>query len=161
MLEQLLNGNDYNLNTIMLFGVIAILMLMVTIAIGFGLSALFTDKDIFLGIATIAVAIIGAAGIYVSEQLAYMYRHTNSINKLTKLKPSKKVTSKIITTSQKMEKPSSSHSKMINQNGYKNKLKQKSSTKTAKLIKSNTKTQSTVYQNQRSSRKETAYGKFQ
>lgn len=66
MLEQLLNGNDYNLNTIMLFGVIAILMLMVTIAIGFGLSALITDKDIFLGIITVIVAIIGASGAYVS-----------------------------------------------------------------------------------------------
>lgn len=59
MLEQLLNGNDYNLNTLMLFGVIAILTLMVSIAIGFGLSALITDKDIFLGIMTLAVAIIG------------------------------------------------------------------------------------------------------
>lgn len=66
MLEQLLNSDGYNLNTLMLFGVIAILVLMVTIAIGFGLSALITDKDIFLGIATLAVAIIGAAGIYVS-----------------------------------------------------------------------------------------------
>ena len=66
MLEQLLNGNDYNLNTLMLFGVIAILTLMVSIAIGFGLSALITDKDIFLGIVTLAVAIIGGAGLYVS-----------------------------------------------------------------------------------------------
>lgn len=82
MLEQLLNGNDYNLNTIMLFGVIAILMLMVTIAIGFGLSALFTDKDIFLGIATIAVAIIGAAGIYVSaHQLKKQINEIKTIEK--------------------------------------------------------------------------------
>lgn len=82
MLEQLLNGNDYNLNTIMLFGVIAILMLMVTIAIGFGLSALFTDKDIFLGIATIAVAIIGAAGIYVSaHQLNKQINEIKTIKK--------------------------------------------------------------------------------
>ena len=82
MLEQLLNGNDYNLNTIMLFGVIAILMLMVTIAIGFGLSALFTDKDIFLGIATIAVAIIGAAGIYVSaHQLNKQINEIKTIEK--------------------------------------------------------------------------------
>lgn len=66
MLEQLINGNDYNLNTIMLFGVIAILVLMVSIAIGFGLSALLTDKDIFLGIATLAVTFIGVAGAYVS-----------------------------------------------------------------------------------------------
>lgn len=82
MLEQLLNGNDYNLNTIMLFGVIAILMLMVTISIGFGLSALFTDKDIFLGIATIAVAIIGAAGIYVSaHQLNKQINEIKTIQK--------------------------------------------------------------------------------
>lgn len=66
MLEQLLNGNDYNVSTLMLFGAIAILTLMVSMAIGFGLSALITDKDIFLGIATLAVAIIGVAGIYVS-----------------------------------------------------------------------------------------------
>ena len=66
MLEQLLNGDDYNVSTLMLFGAIAILTLMVSMAIGFGLSALITDKDIFLGIATLAVAIIGAVGIYVS-----------------------------------------------------------------------------------------------
>lgn len=66
MLEQLLNGDDYNVSTLMLFGAIAILTLMVSMAIGFGLSALITDKDIFLGIATLAVAIIGVAGIYVS-----------------------------------------------------------------------------------------------
>lgn len=82
MLEQLLNGNDYNLNTLMLFGVIAILMLMVSIAIGFGLSALFTDKDIVLGIATLAVAIIGAAGIYVSaHQLNKQINEIKTIQK--------------------------------------------------------------------------------
>lgn len=82
MLEQLLNGDDYNVSTLMLFGVIAILMLMVTIAIGFGLSALFTDKDIFLGIATIAVAIIGAAGIYVSaHQLNKQINEIKTIEK--------------------------------------------------------------------------------
>ena len=66
MLEQLLNGDDYNVSTLMLFGAVAILTLMVSMTIGFGLSALFADKDIFLGIATFAVAIIGVAGIYVS-----------------------------------------------------------------------------------------------
>lgn len=82
MLEQLLNGDDYNVSTLMLFGAIAILMLMVTIAIGFGLSALFTDKDIFLGIATIAVAIIGAAGIYVSaHQLNKQINEIKTIEK--------------------------------------------------------------------------------
>lgn len=82
MLEQFLNGNDYNISTIMLFGVIAILMLMVSIAIGFGLSALITDKDIFLGIATIAVAIIGVAGIYVSaHQLNKQINEIKTIEK--------------------------------------------------------------------------------
>ena len=66
MLEQLLNNDDYNINTLMLFGVIAILVLMVTITLGTGLSALIKDKDIFLGIITVIVAIIGASGAYVS-----------------------------------------------------------------------------------------------
>lgn len=66
MLEQLLNNDGYNINTLMLFGVIAILVLMVTITLGTGLSALITDKDIFLGIITVIVAIIGASGAYVS-----------------------------------------------------------------------------------------------
>lgn len=82
MLEQLLNGDNYNVNTIMLFGVIAILVLMISIAIGFGLSALFTDKDIFLGIATLAVAIIGVAGIYVSaHQLNKQINEIKTIEK--------------------------------------------------------------------------------
>lgn len=82
MLEELLNGNDYNLNIIMLIGVTAILVLMVTIASGFALSALFTDKDIFLGIATIAVAIIGVAGIYVSaHQLNKQINEIKTIEK--------------------------------------------------------------------------------
>lgn len=82
MLEQLLNGNDYNLNTLMLFGVIAILTLMVSIAIGFGLSALITDKDIFLGIVTLAVAIIGGAGLYVSaHQLKKQINEIKTIEK--------------------------------------------------------------------------------
>ena len=82
MLEQLLNGNDYNLNTLMLFGVIAILALMVSIAIGFGLSALITDKGIFLGIATLAVAIIGVAGAYVSaHQLKKQINEIKTIEK--------------------------------------------------------------------------------
>lgn len=82
MLEQLLNGNDYNASTIMLFGVIAILALMTSIAIGFGLSALITDKDIFLGIATLAVAIIGVAGLYVSaHQLKKQINEIKTIKK--------------------------------------------------------------------------------
>lgn len=82
MLEQLLNGNDYNVSTLMLFGAIAILTLMVSMAIGFGLSALITDKDIFLGIATLAVAIIGAAGIYVSaHQLNKQINEIKTIEK--------------------------------------------------------------------------------
>lgn len=82
MLEQLLNGDDYNVNTLMLFGAIAILTLMVSMAIGFGLSALFADKDIFLGIATFAVAIIGVAGIYVSaHQLKKQINEIKTIEK--------------------------------------------------------------------------------
>lgn len=82
MLEQLLNGDDYNVSTLMLFGAIAILTLMVSMAIGFGLSALITDKDIFLGIATLAVAIIGAAGIYVSaHQLKKQINEIKTIEK--------------------------------------------------------------------------------
>lgn len=82
MLEQLLNGDDYNISTIMLFGVIAILTLMVSIAIGLGLSALITDKDIFLGIATLAVAIIGVAGLYVSaHQLKKQINEIKTIQK--------------------------------------------------------------------------------
>ena len=82
MLEQLLNGDDYNVSTLMLFGAIAILTLMVSMAIGFGLSALITDKDIFLGIATLAVTIIGAAGIYVSaHQLKKQINEIKTIEK--------------------------------------------------------------------------------
>ena len=82
MLEQLLNGNDYNFNTIMLFGVIAILALMVSMAIGFALSGLITDKDILFGIATLAVAIIGAAGIYVpAHQLKKQINEIKAIEK--------------------------------------------------------------------------------
>lgn len=82
MLEQLLNGDDYNVSTLMLFGAIAILTLMISMAIGFGLSALITDKDIFLGIATLAVAIIGVAGIYVSaHQLNKQINEIKTIEK--------------------------------------------------------------------------------
>lgn len=82
MLEPLLNGDDYNVSTLMLFGAIAILTLMVSMAIGFGLSALITDKDIFLGIATLAVAIIGVAGIYVSaHQLNKQINEIKTIEK--------------------------------------------------------------------------------
>lgn len=64
----------------MLFGAIAILTLMVSMAIG--LSALFADKDIFLGIATFAVAIIGVAGIYVSaHQLKKQINEIKTIEK--------------------------------------------------------------------------------
>lgn len=82
MLEQLLNGDNYNVSTLMLFGAIAILTLMVSMAIGFGLSALINDKDIFLGIATLAVAIIGVAGIYVSaHQLNKQINEIKTIEK--------------------------------------------------------------------------------
>ena len=82
MLEQLLNGDNYNVSTIMLFGVIAILVLTISIAIGFGLSALFTDKDIFLGIMALIVAIIGAAGLYVpTHQLKKQINEIKTIKK--------------------------------------------------------------------------------
>lgn len=82
MLEQLLNGDDYNVSTLMLFGAIAILTLMVSMAIGIGLSALITDKDIFLGIMTLAVAIIGVAGLYVSaHQLKKQINEIKTIEK--------------------------------------------------------------------------------
>lgn len=82
MLEQLLNGDDYNVSTLMLFGAIAILTLMVSMAIGIGLSVLITDKDLFLGIATLAVAIIGATGIYVSaHQLKKQINEIKTIEK--------------------------------------------------------------------------------
>lgn len=82
MLEQLLNGDDYNVSTLMLFGAIAILTLMVSMAIGFGLSAVITDKDIFLGIMTLAVAIIGVAGLYVSaHQLKKQINEIKTIEK--------------------------------------------------------------------------------
>ena len=82
MLEQLLNGDDYNVSTLMLFGAIAILTLMVSMAIGFGLSVLITDKDLFLGIATLAVAIIGVAGIYVSAH--QLNKQVNEIKTIEK-----------------------------------------------------------------------------
>lgn len=82
MLEQLLNGDNYNVSTLMLFGAIAILTLMVSMAIGFGLSGLITDKDLFLGIATLAVAIIGIAGLYVSaHQLKKQINEIKTIQK--------------------------------------------------------------------------------
>ena len=82
MLEQLLNGDDYNTSTIMLFGVIAILALIISIAIGFSLSALITDKDIFLGIMALIVAIIGAAGLYVpTHQLKKQINEIKTIKK--------------------------------------------------------------------------------
>ena len=55
---------------------------MVSMAIGFGLSALITDKDIFLWIATLAVAIIGVAGIYVSAH--QLNKQINEIKTLEK-----------------------------------------------------------------------------
>ena len=66
MLEQLIINNDFE--TVMLVAVITILTLMAAIAIGFGLSALFLDKDIFLGIMAFVVALIGISGIVVSVQ---------------------------------------------------------------------------------------------
>ena len=64
MLEQLLINNEIEIA--LLLAVAAILILLTAYALGTCLSALITDKDIFLGIITIIVAIIGASGAYVS-----------------------------------------------------------------------------------------------
>ena len=64
MLEQLFINNEIEIA--LLLAVAAILILLTAYALGAGLSALITDKDIFLGIITVIVAIIGASGAYVS-----------------------------------------------------------------------------------------------
>lgn len=64
MLEQLFINNEIEIA--LLLAVAAILILLTAYALGTGLSALITDKDIFLGIITVIVAIIGASGAYVS-----------------------------------------------------------------------------------------------
>lgn len=64
MLEQLFINNEIEIA--LLLAVAAILILLTAYALGTCLSALITDKDIFLGIITIIVAIIGASGAYVS-----------------------------------------------------------------------------------------------
>ena len=64
MLEQLLINNDFE--TILLISIIALLILLVGMSLGFGVSALFLDKDTFLGICAIIVVIIGIGGGYVA-----------------------------------------------------------------------------------------------
>ena len=64
MLEQLFINNEIEIA--LLLAVAAILILLTAYALGTGLNALITDKDIFLGIITVIVAIIGASGAYVS-----------------------------------------------------------------------------------------------
>ena len=64
MLEQLFINNEIEIA--LLLAVAAILILLTAYTLGTCLSALITDKDIFLGIITIIVAIIGASGAYVS-----------------------------------------------------------------------------------------------
>ena len=64
MLEQLFINNEIEIA--LLLAVAAILILLTAYSLGTGLSALMTDKDIFLGIITVIVAIIGASGAYVS-----------------------------------------------------------------------------------------------
>ena len=64
MLEQLFINNEIEIA--LLLAVAAILILLTAYSLGTGLSALITDKDIFLGIITVIVAIIGASGAYVS-----------------------------------------------------------------------------------------------
>ena len=64
MLEQLLRNNYFE--TILLICIIALLVLLVGMSIGFGVSALFLDNDTFLGICAIMAAIIGIGGSYVA-----------------------------------------------------------------------------------------------
>ena len=81
MLEQLLLDSNY-FERVLLFVVVGMLATLAAIAIGYGLSALFIDNDIFLGIATIAVTIIGVAGIYVSaHQLNKQINEIKTIEK--------------------------------------------------------------------------------
>lgn len=64
MLEQLLINNDFE--TIILIGIIAVLVLLVAMSLGFGFTALFLDNDVFLGICAVLVTIIGISGGYVA-----------------------------------------------------------------------------------------------
>lgn len=64
MLEQLLINNDFE--TIILIGIIAVLILLVAMSLGFVFTALFLDNDMFLGICAILVTIIGISGGYVA-----------------------------------------------------------------------------------------------
>jgi hypothetical protein len=64
MLEQLLLDSSY-FERVFLFMVVIALAALAAIAIGYGLNAFFIDHDIFLGIVTIVVAIIGISGTYV------------------------------------------------------------------------------------------------
>ena len=80
MLEQLFINNEFEIA--MLVGVAAILALMTAIAIGFGLSLLFVDKDIFLGIICLMVAIIGVSGNVVSVQ--QLNKQANEIKTIKK-----------------------------------------------------------------------------
>lgn len=63
MLEQLIN-NDFE--TILLIGLVAILVLLTAISLGYGLSAIFIDGDALLGVCAILIAVIGVWGGYVS-----------------------------------------------------------------------------------------------
>lgn len=65
MLEQLLSDSGY-FERVFLFIVIIALAALAAMAIGYGLSAFFIDSDIFLGIVTVMIAIIGVSGAYVS-----------------------------------------------------------------------------------------------
>lgn len=63
MLEQLID-NDFE--TMLLIGVVAILVLLTAISLGYGLSAIFIDGDALLGVCAILVAVAGVCGGYVS-----------------------------------------------------------------------------------------------
>lgn len=86
MLEQLLINNDFE--TIMLIGIIALLVLIVAMSLGFGITALFLDNDMFLGICAILVAILGIGGGYVA--ITQLNKQANQIKTIQKAKRSRR-----------------------------------------------------------------------
>lgn len=80
MLEQLLINNDFE--TIILIGIIAILVLLVAMSLGFGFTALFLDNDMLLGICAILVAILGIGGDYVA--ITQLNKQANQIKTIQK-----------------------------------------------------------------------------
>lgn len=80
MLEQLLINNDFE--TIILIGIIAVLVLLVAMSLGFGFTALFLDNDMLPGICAILVAILGIGGGYVA--ITQLNKQANQIKTIQK-----------------------------------------------------------------------------